>query len=210
LLLSLGLLAGAAGQAAAQKQEDGALLLARAAKSRALGHESARVLVYEFSDFQCPYCARFSAEVFPKLDSAYIRTGKVQWVVVNLPLPSHARAWTAAKAALCAGGLTGDFRTVRRALFQTQQEWSTAADPVAAITRHMRDAGVPMDGWEECVRLDRVAPLLIEDLLFAAGLRVSGTPSFLIHPEHQVVGIRSFAEWQALLDEMLRREERGH
>ena len=41
------------------------------------------------SHFQCPYCAQFAQDVFPSIDSAYVRTGLVQWVYVNLPLPAQ-------------------------------------------------------------------------------------------------------------------------
>src|SRR5690606_27884409 len=60
---------GATARLAAQSAEPP--LQKRAAASRAKGAESAPVLVFEVADFQCPYCARFWRETFPRLDSAY-------------------------------------------------------------------------------------------------------------------------------------------
>jgi hypothetical protein len=54
-----------------------------------MGSESAPVTVVEFTDYQCPYCLRFTKTTFPYLKRDYIDTGKVRWVALNLPLPFH-------------------------------------------------------------------------------------------------------------------------
>jgi protein-disulfide isomerase len=182
-----------------------AALIERALESRAKGDARASVVVFEVADFQCPYCARFSRTVFPAIDSVYIRTGKVQWVFVNLPLPSHHRAWGAAKAALCAGAVGDAFWSVHQRLFSGQPEWSTARDAAMVFTRYAHEAGVPLEPFRDCLLNDRVAPLILEDILFAAQQRVGGTPTFLISPDHKLVGLKSFEEWQVLIEDALRR-----
>ncbi len=202
-LLLLGATLGAAGAAEAQDRN----ILEQAAASRAKGDQNAPVLVYEIADFQCPYCARFSRDVFPRLDSAYVRPGKVQWVFVNLPIPSlHPRAWAAAEAALCAGGVADRFWTFHDRLFAAQDEWSDAAEPHAIFIRYAREADIPLDRFEACLLADGVASLLLEDIVFAASARVSGTPTFVIDRETVVVGLKSFEEWQELLEEALQRK----
>ena len=49
----------------------------RAARTK--GVATAPVTIYEMSDFQCPYCRRFSLETFPALEREYVATGKVRW-----------------------------------------------------------------------------------------------------------------------------------
>ncbi len=182
-------------------------VLERAAASRAKGAQDAPVLVFEIADFQCPYCARFSLDVFPQLDSAYIRSGKVQWVFVNLPLPSlHPRAWAAAEAALCAGGVADGFWGFHDRLFADQAEWAQAENPHEVFLRYARESGIPTEPFETCLLADGVASLLLEDVVFAASARVSGTPTFVIDRETVVVGLKSFEEWSALLDDALRRK----
>ncbi|CAN5752834.1 hypothetical protein BH23GEM10_BH23GEM10_17310 [soil metagenome] len=178
-------------------------LLRNAAEDRSKGAETATVLVYEIADFQCPHCARFANDVFPQIDSAYIRTGRVQWVFVNLPMPSHANAWIAAEAALCAGAVGNRFWAMHDRLFANVAEWSLAERPAALIERYARDAGTPMDAFRACVADDLVAPLILQDVIF--GSRVSGTPTFVVDNERTVVGVKSFEEWRAILDEALRR-----
>lgn len=64
---------------------------------------AARVVVVEFSDFQCPYCAAFAADVLPELKAAYMDSGKVRFVFRHLPLTqTHAHAMGAAAAGSCA------------------------------------------------------------------------------------------------------------
>ena len=54
-----------------EAQAPAADVIQRASRSRAKGVEGAPVLVFEIADFQCPYCAHFATEVYPRLDSAY-------------------------------------------------------------------------------------------------------------------------------------------
>lgn len=186
--------------------QDAAQLLQRAALSRAKGHEAAPVLVYEVADFQCPFCSRFARDVFPKIDSAYVKTGKVQWVFVNLPLPNHPHAWVAAEAALCAGATVNNFWTLHDRLFNSQQEWSASPDAQALFVKYAREAGVSAADFESCIRDDRVAALILQDVIFAASTRVTGTPAFIINNETRVTGVKTWEEWRDLLEQALARK----
>src|SRR5215213_8838448 len=138
--------AHAAGMLSAQ-QSDATTFSQRASASRVKGQSTAPVLVYEIADFQCPFCAKFSP-VHAKLDSAFIRTGKVQWVYVNLPLPIHLNAWAAAESAMCAGAVSNKFWAMHDRLFGAQQEWNAVADPAAVLARYAREAGVPAEAYQ--------------------------------------------------------------
>ncbi|HSL69047.1 MAG TPA: thioredoxin domain-containing protein, partial [Longimicrobiales bacterium] len=154
-------------------------LLERGATGRARGQQGAPVMVYEIADFQCPYCARFAREVFPRIDSAYINTGKVQWFYVNMPLPNHGNAWPAAEAAMCAGAVADKFWPVHDRLYATQAEWTSVRDIGAAVRRLAKDAGVSGDAYEDCLAEDRMSPLMLQDVIFATSTRLSGTPAFI-------------------------------
>jgi protein-disulfide isomerase len=176
----------------------------QASLSRAKGPKDAPVFVYEFADLQCAYCARFAVEVFPRLDSAYVKTGRVQWVFVNLPSPSHINAWAAHEAATCAGAVSDRFWPLHDRLFAGQAEWAEADDPGPVFRRYARDAGVDVGAYDECVAFDRVAPLLLQDVIFATSSRVNGTPAFIVDNQQSVLGLKSYEEWKALLDAALR------
>jgi protein-disulfide isomerase len=185
-------------------------LLERAAESRAKGSPDAPVLVYEIADFQCPFCARFAQDVFQQIDSAYIATGRVQWVFVNLPMPAHSRAWIATEAALCAGAVSNRFWVMHDRLYVAGEEWISAEDPDAVLARYAREAGVDMASFSDCVARDKVAAIILQDVIF--GSRVTGTPTFVVNNrattrQQTVVGVKSFGEWREVLEMTLRAKD---
>lgn len=187
--------------------ETASALVDRAAASRTKGALDAPVLVYEIADFQCPFCAQFARDVFPAIDSAFIATGRVQWVFVNLPMPNHPRAWIASEAALCAGAVSDRFWVMHDRLFVAGEEWTKAADPQPVLARYAREAGVDMAAFNACVAGDRVAQIILQDVIF--GSRVTGTPTFVVsnratNRQQTVVGVKSFDEWREVLEAAVR------
>ena len=67
-----------------------------------LGSKDAPLTIVEFTDYQCPFCQRFSLTTFPELKKNYIDTGKVRFYSRDMPLDFHANAMRAAQAARCA------------------------------------------------------------------------------------------------------------
>ncbi len=68
------------------------------------GESTAKLTLVDFLDYQCPYCGQFSRKTMPQIARDYIATGKVRYVVVNLPLEAmHKSAFKAVEAAACAG-----------------------------------------------------------------------------------------------------------
>lgn len=67
-----------------------------------LGNVNAKVIMVDFTDFQCPFCQRAFQTTFPIIKKDYIDTGKIQYITRDLPLPFHRNAKVAAIAARCA------------------------------------------------------------------------------------------------------------
>ncbi len=89
------------------------------------GSPVAQVLVFEFSDFQCPYCQRHQETTQPALDEAYVNTGKIMWIYKHFPLAIHDYAPDAAEAAMCAGE-QGQFWAMHDRLFVNPDAWAHA------------------------------------------------------------------------------------
>jgi len=68
------------------------------ATEHALGDLRAPIVMVEFADLQCPFCKDFEKSTFPELDSTYIKTGKMRFVVRDLPFANHPYAKPAAEA----------------------------------------------------------------------------------------------------------------
>lgn len=138
------------------------------------GTPNAKVVVIEYSDFQCPYCARFATDVFPRLLSKYGDRGDVAFAFRHLPMGAiHRRAEEAAISAECAGR-QGRFWDVHDRLFQTQTDaaqWNM--EGIASAV------GLKVDQWAECANVTGKARIAA-DMKHAAELGISGTPTFLI------------------------------
>jgi protein-disulfide isomerase len=88
------------------------------------GPSNAKVTLYEFSDFQCPFCQRFHPTMEQLMgDAAY--KGKIRWVYRHFPLSFHPNAMPAANAAECASE-QGKFWEYADQLFQNQDQESDA------------------------------------------------------------------------------------
>jgi protein-disulfide isomerase len=174
-------------------------VLARASAGRQQGSTAAKVTVIEVSDFQCPYCRMFFDSTYRKLDSAYVKTGRVRMVYINYPLPMHNQAFAAAKAAMCAAA-QGKFWQMHDLLFGRQREWAEQADAPRRFTRFASELRLDSAQYRDCYDNDRVAPLITYDLTQAAGAGVNATPTFIINREKMLNGAVSFAELSRELD----------
>ena len=170
------------------------------------GESTASLTLVEFLDYQCPYCGRFSRETMPQIDKEYIQTGKVRYVVVNLPLDAmHKSAFKAAEAVACAGE-QGKFWEMHERLFNNQEtidQWKSHAEAVEL------DVGK----FQECLDSGRQAAQVRSDIAEAHGAGVTGTPSFFlaytdpkstaIKTVTKLVGSQPYAAFKTAIDKQL-------
>lgn len=139
-----------------------------------LGREDAPVTIVEFSDLQCPYCAQYALQTFPRIKRTYIDTGKVHYAAISFPLPMHAHAFPAAVAARCAGE-QGKFWQYRDAVFADQAR--LPLDPFDALAQTL---GLDLARFKSCRRDIRQDAAVREDLAMARHDGITSTPSFMI------------------------------
>lgn len=174
------------------------------------GDKAARVVLIEFSDFECSYCGRYFAETYPRIDSDYVKTGKIKYVFRDLPLEAmHPNAFRAAEAAACAGE-QGKFWEMHDRLFANQT--ALAGEDLGA---HALAVKADARRFDACLTANRQADAIRADMDLARRLGITGTPSFLIGlalPRSTGVriigglaGNQPFNEFKASLDEALRR-----
>ena len=139
-----------------------------------LGAAEAPVTVVEFTDYQCPFCKRFIQSTFPQLKRDFIDTGKVRWIVRDLPLGFHPNANKAAQAAHCAGD-QGKFWEMRDTLFRNNTKLG-----IEQLSAYAREIGLDGDAFDACLASDRHQGQIAQDSQEANRIRITGTPSFVI------------------------------
>ena len=147
--------------------------------ARSKGSPTAPVTVYEMSDFQCPYCAKFALEIFPALDTAYVQTGKVRWLFVNFPLPMHPNAVSAAQVAMCAAK-QGKFWPVHDLLFRNQKVWAPLEAPGEYLLTFADSASLDKAPFQDCLTTGATRAEIESDAQAAVRSGATSTPSFYI------------------------------
>lgn len=139
-----------------------------------LGNPKASLVMVEFTDFQCPYCARYHANTFPTLKRAYIDSQRMRYVSVDFPLDFHSLAFKAAEAAHC-GDEQGQYWPVFSKLFQT----SPRID-MPDLMRIAGDLQLNTANFKRCLEGGTMESKVRRGLGQAAALGIDGTPTFVI------------------------------
>ena len=146
------------------------------ADAPAQGQADAPLTLVEFTDYQCPYCARHSKTVLPQLIKAFIDTGKVRYVLRDFPLASiHPHAAKAHEAAHCAGD-QGKYWELHDELFAHPKELH--ADKLAG---HATAAGVAdATAFQACLDSGKYEAQTKAGVTEGTKIGVRGTPSFAL------------------------------
>ncbi len=141
-----------------------------------LGDENAEVSIIEFSDFQCPFCARVYRGALTELkNSEYFKKGEVNLVFKNFPLNSiHPYAQKAAEAAECSHE-QGKFWQYHDLLFANQH-----ALDINSLKSYASRAGLNMQEFNSCLDSGRMAQEVSKDMQAGIDAGARGTPYFVI------------------------------
>ena len=168
-----------------------------------LGSPDARVLIIEYSDYQCPYCGRYNAETFSRIKDTYIASGKVRYVFKDFPLSFHAQAPLAAQAARCAGD-QGDYWGMHDLLFADQEAWSNAT-AAQVFGGYAEQLGLDGASLASCLESEVHAGAVESDLQEGLSLGVTGTPAFFVEG-HFISGAQPFEVFQQAIEAALNRQ----
>ncbi len=171
--------------------------------SRSKGAVSAPVTVYEMSDFQCPFCKRFSEQYFPTIEKEYIATGKVRWIFINLPLVSlHANAVPAAEFAMCAAR-EGKFWPAHDLLYRRQDVWAPLKNPAAFLLSLADSLKIPRPRITPCLEKGETRELVRSDSEGSVKAGAGSTPTFYIEGGI-MAGSWPPEVWRPILDSVIR------
>lgn len=171
------------------------------------GAATAKVVLIEYGDYQCPFCGQFERDTLPQILANYIQTGKIRFSYRDLPLPSHAQAMLAAEAARCAGE-QDHYWQMHDALFANQDELS--ADMIHDLARTL----VPnAAAFEKCLTNRESSTLIQSAADQARKASITATPTFVIgkldsgadsmHVDREIVGAVPYSVLKDELDKLL-------
>ncbi|GAA5164340.1 hypothetical protein GCM10011366_27090 [Ornithinimicrobium tianjinense] len=144
----------------------------------AVGEVDAPVVMIEYADYRCPYCAKFHAEVRPALQEL-VDDGTLRIEYRDLVIFEEQSQQAAVAARAAAQQDKGaDYQT---ALFARSSAGHAelAREDLLAIAE---EVGVPdLAAFEAALDDDRLDALVTADTAEAKGLGISSTPTFLIN-----------------------------
>jgi protein-disulfide isomerase len=169
-----------------------------------VGAPAAPVTIIEYSDFQCPYCAMFRNQTFPKIKTKYIDAEQVRFIHRDLPLPFHSQAALAARAAACAGD-QGQYWQFSDLMFSRP-----SCLECQGVMELSKTIALDRRRFEQCVDSNPHKARINEDVASAKQLKFEGTPSFVIGRSTKagvegvaVVGALPFEEFAAKIDQFI-------
>lgn len=162
--------------------------------------KKAKVVMVEYSDFQCPYCSKHD----PTMQQIVKEYGNdVAWVYRHFPLSFHANAVPVALASECAAE-QGKFWEFADAMYagQAANLSSDAATAAAYVNKTASDLKLDTKKFGECVSSAKYQSVVDAQTASGKTAGVSGTPATYINGT-LVSGAVPYASMKKMIDEAI-------
>lgn len=170
----------------------------------AAGDPNAPVKIINFSDFQCPYCKRFSDQTEPLITQDYIATGKVYYRFVPFGpggIYIGSESEDAAMASFCAGE-QGKFWEYHDILFANHTGENVGDYVEKRLMAFAESIGLDMQQFTSCFNSDKYEEKLQEGINEGIEAEVNGTPAFLINGK-LIIGAVPYEDFRAEIETAL-------
>ena len=168
-----------------------------AGNAPSFGDKDAKVTIVEFSDFQCPFCAK-GADLLKQIKQKYGK--KVRVAFKNFPLPFHNHAEAAAVASLCANEQSSDtFWKLHDEMFANQDSLDNEG-----LKKLAKKAGANVEKFQACLGENKYLAQVKSDIEEGRKIGVKSTPTFFINGQ-LVNGAQPMAVFTEIIDEEMSR-----
>lgn len=184
-------------------------------ESPVLGSADAPVTLFEYSDYQCPFCSRHATTVLPRLVNEYVDSGKLRIVMREYPIEAiHPRAFATSLAAHCAGQ-QGKYWEMHDLIFANQRSLSDDD-----LNGHSATLGLDQAAFDACLVSEGASEQIRSEIKEAYDLGISGTPSFVagvstsddgntVRVTEYIRGAQPFERFQSVIDKLLEESAEG-
>ncbi|MBI1822771.1 MAG: DsbA family protein [Nitrospirae bacterium] len=163
------------------------------------GNPASKVVISEFSDFQCPACKGAEPNL-KQLLTDY--EGKVKFVFYNYPLTqNHPWAMLAAEAAQCAGD-EDKFWPFHDLLYDRQEIWAKSGSPQSLFNDYAVELGLNVTNFKSCLDKGKKRTLITEDQDKGDALQIQSTPTIFVNRQRIIGGNSLFELKQAVESEI--------
>ncbi len=153
-------------------------LLAIGASDKILGDPNASVTILEYASLSCTHCAHFHNDIFPKVKTDFIDTGKARLVMRNFPL--NEPALRGAMLVNCVA--PEQYYTFLKVLFQMQDKWAFSESFKDNLAQIAGVGGVSPEKFAKCMsNMDLEKEALLVRKNGEEGLHIASTPTFFIN-----------------------------
>ena len=163
------------------------------------GNKDAKVVLIEYSDFQCPACRSY----YPILRQITQEYGdRIALVYRHFPLKTiHLNADFSARASEAANK-QGKFWEMHDLLFEKQTEWESVSDILPVFSNYAKLLGLDTVQFEKDFKSNEVKDFVNSQRVSGNTFKVAGTPTFFLNGE-KLENPRSIDEFKKLLNEAL-------
>ncbi len=169
-----------------------------------LGTSDAPVVIIEYSDFQCRYCQDFALDIAPRIEAAYVKTGKVR-IEYRHVIVLGAESQLAAEAAECAAE-QNQFWPFYNNLMWRQYSPDLADITVERLREIARQIGLDMALFNASLASGKFKEKVARDDIEGRAWGITGIPAFFVNDvlaDSKVKG--NFALFSEIIDAELAR-----
>ena len=184
---------------ASSPRNDTEQLLSGLGGSVSLGSKIAPITMVMFQDLKCGMCRKAFLEIFPKLQSKFVKTNKVRFIFADLPLAAReSTERQLAYGALCANK-QGRHQELLSYVYSQMKDVDRSS-----LLLDATKIGLNTTAFKSCLEGQEVIDTVDKSSAIGQRLNVTGTPTFYIN-ETPHVGVKPFEYFERMLEAELKR-----
>lgn len=161
------------------------------------GGKAAKIILVEYSDFQCPACAAY----YPLVKQLAQDFGdKLQIVYRHFPLRQIHKNTDAAAYAAEAAGKQGKFWEMHNMIFDNQGEWANKYGAEELFANYAVSLGLNLEKFKNDVNSKEVKDKVENDYLSGLRSNVNSTPTFFVNGK-KILNPRSYDEFKTIINQ---------